>query len=551
MDKKRAIFLRNIISVITILLTLRIFQIIIFHGSRFTKAASLQRINVTQVYNPRGNIIDRNGIPFTNRTSNPIAVIKPSMMRKEKSSLERVCNILDLNYDEMEACISTTDEPLFFEIDESQKKQILDLETEGVTVINTLKRYNSDTLAKHVLGYINKADGNGETGIEKKYDNVLKLNMPSFVGVITDGLSRPLQGLGYRIMTSKEQKQELNVKLTIDYHIQKIVETVMEKHKIKGAVVVEDVYTGDILAMASKPDYNQNDVASYLNSNDNELFNRAVASYNAGSVFKIIVAAQALESNTFVDKTVYCPGYTKVGNIEFKCSSFSSGGHGNVDFVRGFASSCNTYYINMGIKLGSKGILSMAEKFGLGKPTGIYEQGIDEAAGNLPSGLYNLSYGETANISIGQGDIMVTPLQIADIVATVANGGIKNKINIVDSIVDNEGNKVRNCKIQEGKRIISKSTAETLKSLMTEVTYNGTGQSARLSEYGGAAGKTGSAEGPYIDGYKVVHAWFAGYFPLAEPKYSIAVFVEDGRYGGQTAAPIFEEIAEEIMKAGY
>jgi peptidoglycan glycosyltransferase/penicillin-binding protein 2 len=147
---------------------------------------------------------------------------------------------------------------------------------------------------------------------------------------------------------------------------------------------------------------------------------------------------------------------------------------------------------------------------------------------------------------------MATSLQVADIVATIANGGIKNKVNIVDSIVDSRGNKVKQIRNDAGKRIIPKEVCDKIRQLMEEVTITGTGTKANLDEYGGAGGKTGSAEtGQYENGEKVVHAWFAGYFPKLNPKYSISVFIENGKSGGTVAAPIFEEIAKNIMINGH
>ncbi len=146
---------------------------------------------------------------------------------------------------------------------------------------------------------------------------------------------------------------------------------------------------------------------------------------------------------------------------------------------------------------------------------------------------------------------MLTPLQVSNIIATIANGGIKNTVNIVDSIVDSEGNTVEKIKKQKGERILSKEICDNIKSFMEEVTINGTGTNANLDAYGGAGGKTGSAEtGQVIDGEKVVHAWFAGYFPKTNPKYSIVVFIEDGKSGGNVAAPIFKEIAKNIIEKG-
>ena len=136
-------------------------------------------------------------------------------------------------------------------------------------------------------------------------------------------------------------------------------------------------------------------------------------------------------------------------------------------------------------------------------------------------------------------------------VATIANGGIKNNINVVDCVVNKEGNKVRDFKEISKKRVISEVTAERIKSLMEGVVSTGTGKQANLDGYGGAGGKTGSAEtGQYVDGEKIIQAWFAGYFPANAPKYSVAIFIEDGKSGGTAAAPIFAEIGAEIMSKG-
>lgn len=326
----------------------------------------------------------------------------------------------------------------------------------------------------------------------------------------------------------------------------------MDKYGHKGAVVIEDVVSGDIVSMVSKPDFNPNTIEEYLNSPNNELFNRAVASYNLGSIFKIIVLASAYNSNINPQMYYFCPGYFSLGDKEFRCSSYYKGGHGLVSLEEAFASSCNPYFIELGLKVGHKSILETARLFGLGTVTGISSQGINESSGNLPDGNRNFTYGDMANISIGQGDVMATPLQVADIVATIANGGIKNKINIVDSIVDSRGNQIKKIREDKGQRIISKEVCDKIKHLMEEVTITGTGTKANLDAYGGAGGKTGSAEtGQYINGEKVVHAWFAGYFPKRNPKYSISVFVENGKSGGTVAAPIFEEIAKNIMNKGY
>ena len=180
------------------------------------------------------------------------------------------------------------------------------------------------------------------------------------------------------------------------------------------------------------------------------------------------------------------------------------------------------------------------------------EQGVNESSGILPALNKYHSYGDIANISIGQGEIMATPIQIADITATIANGGIKNRVNIVDSIVDDDGNIIRNLKVNEGIRVIAKDTADKIKKLMEEVVNSGTGSAIDLVQYGGAAGKTGSAEtGQFIDGVNVVHAWFAGYFPRRAPRYSVAVFIENGSTAARRQRLFLSKLLKEFLRQAF
>lgn len=548
MFKNRNTIIFKIFLLAFVVLITRMFYFQICKGKSLTSSAAAQRITSMDIEKPRGDIVDRNGIRFTNRNIKSMVVLKPLVLRHNLDDVEKVCKILGEDFYKVKRLIETEREPILIEANEEKRNKILNDSNTGISIVNLFKRYDDNTLARHILGYLNKVDQIGEAGLEKYYEDALKYDMKSKVGVITDARRNLVEGLGYRMVRQDGNDSKLDIKLTLDYHIQKIAESVMERNHITGAVVIEDVCTGDIVAMASKPDFDQNDVEKFLYSQEKELFNRAVASYNLGSIFKIIDAALIFQSGISVNEEYFCTGSIKVGGKEFKCTSFEKGGHGNVDMVKAFAVSCNPYFISKGMDIGYKNLISMAEKFGLGKVTGINESGVNESPGNLPDINSYYSNGDIANISIGQGDIMATPVQVANMVATIANGGIMNKVNIVDSIIDSSGNRVRSIRKNEGSRIIDKEIADKIKVLMEEVTITGTGTKANLDKYGGAGGKTGSAETGVKD---VVHAWFAGYFPKRDPKYSIAVFVENGQYGGKIAAPIFAEIAEEIMRKGY
>ncbi|MCX7711851.1 MAG: penicillin-binding protein 2 [Clostridia bacterium] len=551
MHKNRPIILCLIFFALIGLLIVKIAYLQLYSGEKLSRAAASQRSASTELEKPRGDILDRNGIPLTHRSKTASVVLKPLFIRGKDDKIDTISRILKVDAAKIKREVDAKREPVIIEADYEKVQKILEQGIEGVSVVYSLKRYDDNTVGRHILGYLNKADQVGEAGVEKFFNEVLRYKEDSLFSVFTDARQNLIQGLGYRINKTQNGSKQ-NIRLTMDYHIQKIVEEVMDRNHIKGAVIVEDIYSGDILAMASKPDFKPNDVFPYLNSHNNELFNRAVASYNLGSIFKIIDAACKLEDGRNDRSWYECTGSITIGDKEFKCSAYEKGGHGWINFEDAFSKSCNPYFISMGLELGAEEVLRMAKEFGLGGSTGIRDQGVDEASGNLPANIKRLLDGDIANISIGQGNVMATPLQVADIIATVANGGIKNKINIVDCIIDSAGSITKEVRRNEGKRIITKKTSNKLMQMMEMVTNSGTGTKAEMADYGGAGGKTGSAEtGQFNHGEKVVHAWFAGYFPRKSPRYSVAVFVEDGKNGGQTAAPIFAEVAVEMIKKGY
>lgn len=551
MNFKRFIFLKVTITIAVILLVVRVFYLQIIDGKDLARSAAAQRMVETELPKPRGNILDKYGIPLTNRSVGYYSVLFPQVLKEKPEQLDLICKVLGLNSDNIAKYINTRPEPMVLKSTPSSYNQFNDLKLSGVTSIEALNRYDVDSVAKHVVGYIKKSNQAGEAGLEKAYDKFISEESESAVGVVTDARFKIINGLGYRMIGLNSNDNLYSVKTTLDYQIQRIVENVLEENRINGAVVIEDVTNGDIVAMCSKPDFDQSDVAKYLENSNNALFNRAVAAYSLGSIFKIVDVAAFLEHGGDPNTVYYCPGYVTIGDTEFRCSSYAVGGHGNIDLKRAFASSCNSYFINLDISMGTKSILEMATRLGLGSELGLSKQGVPEANGMLPVFDKNQSAGYIANMAIGQGDVLATPVQIANMVAIVANGGIKNSVNIVDSIVDKNLNKKKVIRENSAQRVLSKGLCQKIKEYMEEVTQTGTGTRANLSKYGGAAGKTGSAEtGQLIGDKKVVHAWFAGYFPLKSPKYSVAVFIEGGESGAVAAAPIFADIAQEIMRRG-
>lgn len=399
------------------------------------------------------------------------------------------------------------------------------------------ERYTNPSYAVHVIGYVN--DGVGVSGIEKGLDTEISAKGES-IPHLKDGAGNNMR---FFRRSEEDINEERTLKLTLDYHIQKIAESVLDEENINGAAVVMDVETFDILAMASRPDYRRDEIDKYIQCDGTELLNRAVAPYNAGSIFKIITASAAIEDGFATEKDVYfCSGRLYADGIDFVCHK--EDGHGVITFAKAFASSCNCAFYRVGMRLGSRRLCQFAEKFNMGKP--LLDGVIYENGGNVPQNLV-LSDSEASNLSIGQGEIMITPLQGAQIVSIVAGNGIAKEVNLVDSIVAEDGRKIKSLRKNGEKRVISADTARRIRDMMLYATEDGTGSNA-LSNTVKIAGKTGSAEtGWRVNDEYMVQGWFVGFFPFDRPTYALAVMCENGRGGNNSCAPAFRKIAERIV----
>jgi len=536
------------ITVSILFLCYRLYQLQVEQFDNYASAAFRQRSRMTPVYHERGQIYDRNMIPFTDRNTEYVAVLQPAVFPRDRETREIIADVLNKDPEEFANFSAYNASPVIYPVDEKTAEYFIQNPVKGVSIVERKVRTGISMPAAHIVGYTDENGTQGLSGIEKAYQHILHSDNAVYVLATTDAGYQYLEEYGYRIIQNQDD-EPLGVKLTLDYHMQKLAEEVMDRMVVSGAVVVIDILTGDILVLASRPGFNPAKISEYLNDERQPLFNRAIAGYTPGSIFKIITTAAALESG-FDPETVFdCPGFTLVGDQVFKCWNFESGGHGNLDLVSSFAQSCNSYFIQLGIMLGAEKMLKMARDFGLGSTTGISEQMIPEFEGMLPHLEELIGDGNVANLAMGQGKILVTPLQAAGLASIIANGGIRHTFNIVDSIVNSEGEIIRDMKKREWKRVISKETASALMKMMEATVEYGTGQRADIGGYGGSAGKTGSAEtGMFAEERQIIHAWFTGYFPYVEPKYAMCVFVEDGTGGGTSAAPVFAEIAARIME---
>ena len=532
------------------LLMMRLFYLQIIESTYLVRQSLSMRMQEVSIEVPRGEIVDRTGLALTNTGQHFTMIIFPGQIKNIQMASTQLAQITGATpgYFLSQMTVNKLPFKLKMDIDIVTGQKINSLKIPGVVVVAERSRYGYSPLASHVTGYINSADNEGVSGIESMYDDVLRGNQPEYATVLVDATDRIIPGLGYKRLRLAGGSGPSNVVLTLDLSIQKNVEHIMDKHSINGAVVVLRPSTGEILAMASRPNFDANHLGDYLRKNTAPLLNRAVSAYQPGSVFKLVTAAAALESGIArPDDRFYDPGYIEVDNLRFKGWDYDKGGRGQLTFTEALAYSSNPVFIEIGLKLGAEKLLSFAQKFGFGQKSNLNFNG--EVAGNLPN-LDTISPGELANFAIGQGEFEATPLQVASLVGTIANDGIKVDPYLVSKLTNSEGMVVKSYGASLGTRVLSKKTARQMREMMTTVTRFGTGQTAYV-EGMGSAGKTGSAETGRRNaaGQGISHAWFAGYGPLENPQYAIVVFVEDGMSGGDVAAPIFGEILSGIYES--
>jgi len=358
-------------------------------------------------------------------------------------------------------------------------------------------------------------------------------------GILVSGDGSEIPGKGVYIGQSPESPRDLRT--TLDVSVQLVVERVLDERGVrKGAAVVLDVVTGEILAMASRPQFDQNHPEESFNDKDAPFVNRAIAAFAPGSTWKPVVLAAALETGLVQPKDTFtCQGSFKVGESTISCGADEKK-HGSLTPAEALSRSCNCTFAEMALKLDARDLVQFAAKAGFGQKTGIPLP--EEAPGVLPD-PGNMFPGDVANFAIGQGYLTVTPLQLASFFGAVARGGIWVKPRLI--MADPEEPKEE----KEEKRIFSEETASYLRKalLLSTSGTDVTGKLAWVRGYG-SSGKTGTAE-TGGEG-QPPHAWFCGWTPVIEPKYAICVFVENGGYGPLVASPIFKEIAEKILYPG-
>lgn len=402
--------------------------------------------------------------------------------------------------------------------------------------VTGIERFAATKLARHTLGFI--TDTGEGFGLEKAFDALLtRENSGDTIVNFNDARGEPIPGLSGVIPGEANYS---GLAITLDYHMQQIAERAMDENNVvAGACIIADALTAEIKAIVSRPNFEPLQMADYLNSDAGELINRALLNYDIGSTFKIVMTIAALEHGIAAPDTEFeCVGYTMVDGMSFPCNRKE--GHGKVTLVQGFALSCNSVYFELGQRLGYDIIVETAQRLGFFKPV-IGIKYMNEQAGNMPKGEVSTYPRAVANMSIGQGSLQATPLQIARLITTIVSGGIDRQLGFIKGYVAESGEPVL-ARANSSKRIMSEQIAQTLQAMMVETVRSGTGKAVYI-EGAGAGGKTGSAEsGISKEGETLTHGWFAGFFPERDPQYVVVVVAEGGGWGSLSAAPVFRQI---------
>jgi penicillin-binding protein 2 len=576
--RRRVVVLAGVAAVAFVGLLGQLWYLQVLEGGKLQEMSERNRIRVRPVAAPRGILFDRNGLALVdNRPAFTLSLI-PREIEDRDTVMARLSVLLKIPMRELEEALERVPPDSFrpvrvrrgLTLEEVTKVEERKLELPGVVVeVEPERVYPTSTFAAHLLGYVRevsddqmkqgryrRGDMIGQSGLERLLDEHLR-GRDGGERIEVDALGRPVQ-----VMRREEPDPGAQVITTVDRRIQEAAERAMVGRS--GAVIVMDPRNGDVLAMTSSPAFELDRLTGNLDKEEwlkvirdplTPLMNRALQSqYAPGSVFKVVVAAAGLQegSLTPMDR-MYCNGEFHLGNWTFK--DWKEGGHGHVDTRTALIHSCNIFFYQAGLKVGPAAIARYSEAFGLGAPSGIDLGG--EKAGLVPflDGRRRIDgrkwqAGDTVNMSIGQGQVLVTPMQVARMMSAVANGGVLWRPRLVQRVERVDGSLAYSSSSKMTGRVdLSPIVWAFLRQALSGVVNEGgTGGAARIPGVE-VAGKTGTAQSVNkSDSAKGQdHAWFASFAPAQDPEVVVVVLVERGGKGGQVAAPIARQIYQAIF----
>ncbi len=578
--KKRFLFSGLLITFFVILIS-RFFYLQIYKQAQYLRASENNRIREVILEPTRGLILDRRGKVLVNNHPSYSVYAIPFEFQRADTVLNLASRFLGMNVEEIQEIIRNEKTGVFSPV---KLKRHVDFQTLTLIEENRLdlpgvvyqiepkRSYPSGVRAPHLFGYLGEItreglnSGNdkgvkygdivGKRGLEKVFDSELS-GQRGYKYVEVDVLGRELRELKDKPEISPLPGK--NLYLTIDADLQRHLEAMMDS--LRGGIVVADCKNGEILAMVSKPDYHpamfskpvtEEIWKNIVNRPEKPLYDRMIQSmYPPGSTYKLVLAAAAIEEEIAdTNRVINCDGYYRLGNKRFDC--WKPEGHGRLNFLDAIEQSCNVYFYQLGLDVGLNKWIEYSKKFLFGQIVGV--ESVGEKTGLLPDQHYldkhygknKFTKGMMLNLSIGQGDLLVTPLQMLRMVMIIANNGVYPKLHLVRYMED-PISQTKNWTSIDSLHIkgISSRTYAILKDGMYRV-VNGAKGTAKSSRYGHlkAAGKTGTAENSHGE----PHAWFIGFAPFNNPQIAFCVLVENGGSGGSVAAPLAKEIIRYIFE---
>jgi len=568
-------FLKRIVIVLFLVLASLFFYLQIIKGQTYYYLSKKNCIRVVPLVASRGTIYDRNGTKIVYDELSFDVCIIPKDAKDVSSTLSRVAAASGVSketlYDNYKKNLVNPFTPVVliknagFSLASTLEEQSMDFP--GIVIWPVpLRTYPYQKAFAHLGGYLGKIspgemeslseygytirDWVGKQGLEKVYDRTLKGTDGGML-VEVDNRGRMTKVLGL-----KYPKKGEDITTTVDIRVQKLLYELLEPYRAAGVVV--DPQTGEVIAMVSTPSFDpnifvqktkntQSTIQRLLVDKARVFLNRAVGGlYPPGSVFKPIVALAALEKHKIsIHTTFECKGFYTLGSRRMYC--WKHEGHGVLDIVQALKYSCNVFFFNTARRVGPAVIAEYASRFGLGKST---ESGFAvEKKGLVPTPKWKKAFlkdnwyeGDTLNYGIGQGYLLVTPLQMCDVAAMSANGGYAFRPIFAKMIAGNPVAPQKKVKVPCDGYALEVGTRGMLKVALDD---DGTGRAARVAGIR-IAGKTGSAQRKG----RAPDSWFICFFPFEQPRYAVAVMVESGGSGGGIPAHVAKQLVEG-MKAEH
>lgn len=541
------------------LLFVRLWWLNCWRGDDFVALAQNQRLlTLAEREFQRGDFLDRNGRSFTNRAERCLLVF-PSLTRQDEQHntayyqtfLTELLDSLHLSSSPEAYNLKSrlaANEPFLLarNLSETQEQQVNERVSNlcGIFVCVYQPRYAADSPAAHILGYVGPSSETeqqqlasagladpeyiGKCGLEQQYDALLRGRPSAQIAAAVDEQGR-MAANGLREIPPGGHDSALNVRLTLDATYQQICEEAMQGKN--GAAVLLDVTNGDVLTMVSSPGFDQS-VGQPAAAGDVYL-NKALSYYPPASVFKLVLALAALDNDISIDGEDFaCSGGITLSNGH-TVNCWQENGHGAEDMQAALANSCNPYFITLGQRLGGKLIAEYAWRLGM---TEQVLRGLDVKSQNMLD-FSSAVPADVANVSIGEKGIRATPLMLARLMATIANGGKLVEPRLVINLETAQGRTVQSIESSEPRQVVKPESAAKLRQMLRTAVTNGTGKPVN-SQLIAISGKTGTSQNFGV--------WFAGFFPSDEPRWAMAVYIADGESGGGDAGRVCREVAEKL-----